>query len=96
MEQLILETISRHRKDEKVIRSRCCTFDEPLGSCGYSQSDDDDLNWDQVNTPIKPSSGQGMPSGFEVGNVTASISEPKSVVSQVSDSELEMDSITPL
>jgi len=42
----------------------CCTFDEPLSSCGYSQSDDDDLNWDQVNAPIKPSSGQGMPSGW--------------------------------
>ncbi|XP_026697235.1 receptor-type tyrosine-protein phosphatase mu [Athene cunicularia] len=41
----------------------CCTFDEPLSSCGYSQSDDDDLNWDQVNAPIKPSSSQGMPSG---------------------------------
>uniref|UniRef100_A0A8C0UZQ5 protein-tyrosine-phosphatase n=1 Tax=Cyanistes caeruleus TaxID=156563 RepID=A0A8C0UZQ5_CYACU len=41
----------------------CCTFDEPLSSCGYSQSDDDDLNWDQVNAPMKPSSGQGMPSG---------------------------------
>ncbi|PKU47874.1 receptor-type tyrosine-protein phosphatase mu [Limosa lapponica baueri] len=27
--------------------SGCCTFDEPLSSCGYSQSDDDDLNWDQ-------------------------------------------------
>lgn len=40
-----------------------CTFDEPLGSCGYSQSDDDDLNWDQVNAPVKPASGQGMPSG---------------------------------
>ncbi|TRZ25015.1 hypothetical protein HGM15179_002120 [Zosterops borbonicus] len=42
--------------------SGCCTFDEPLSSCGYSQSDDDDLNWDQVNAPVKPSSGQGIPS----------------------------------
>lgn len=42
----------------------CCTFDEPLSSCGYSQSDDDDLNWDQVNAPVKPSLGQGMPSGL--------------------------------
>uniref|UniRef100_A0A8B9IGK4 protein-tyrosine-phosphatase n=1 Tax=Anser cygnoides TaxID=8845 RepID=A0A8B9IGK4_ANSCY len=41
----------------------CCTFDEPFSSCGYSQSDDDDLNWDQVNTLIKPSSDQWMPSG---------------------------------
>ncbi|KAF4788877.1 hypothetical protein TURU_156949 [Turdus rufiventris] len=41
----------------------CCTFDEPLSSCGYSQSDDDDLNWDQVTAPVKPASGQGMPSG---------------------------------
>lgn len=42
----------------------CCTFDEPFSSCGYSQSDDDDLNWDQVNTLIKPSSDQWMPSGW--------------------------------
>ncbi|XP_065608109.1 receptor-type tyrosine-protein phosphatase mu isoform X7 [Cyrtonyx montezumae] len=41
----------------------CCTFDEPFSTCGYSQSDDDDLNWDQVNTLTKPTSDQWMPSG---------------------------------
>uniref|UniRef100_A0A8D0L2L5 protein-tyrosine-phosphatase n=1 Tax=Sphenodon punctatus TaxID=8508 RepID=A0A8D0L2L5_SPHPU len=40
-----------------------CSFDEPFTSCGYSQSDDDDLNWDQVNTLVKPSSDPWMPSG---------------------------------
>lgn len=49
-----------------VCLTGCCTFDEPLSSCGYSQSDDDDLNWDQVNAPVKPSSGQGMPSGWSL------------------------------
>ncbi|XP_078544011.1 receptor-type tyrosine-protein phosphatase mu isoform X4 [Lissotriton helveticus] len=40
-----------------------CSFDEPYGSCGYSQSDDDDLDWEQVNTLLRPSSDQWMPSG---------------------------------
>ncbi|XP_075777076.1 receptor-type tyrosine-protein phosphatase mu isoform X9 [Pelodiscus sinensis] len=40
-----------------------CSFDEPFSSCGYSQSDDDDLNWDQVNRPLKTSSDPWMPSG---------------------------------
>ncbi|XP_067403713.1 receptor-type tyrosine-protein phosphatase mu isoform X2 [Emydura macquarii macquarii] len=40
-----------------------CSFDEPFSSCGYSQSDDDDLNWDQVNTLLKPSTDPWMPSG---------------------------------
>ncbi|XP_074843533.1 receptor-type tyrosine-protein phosphatase mu isoform X9 [Carettochelys insculpta] len=40
-----------------------CSFDEPFSSCGYSQSDDDDLNWDQVNTLLKPLSDPWMPSG---------------------------------
>nr|XP_020649140.1 receptor-type tyrosine-protein phosphatase mu isoform X12 [Pogona vitticeps] len=40
-----------------------CSFDEPFTSCGYSQSDDDDLNWEQVNTLVKPSSDPWMPTG---------------------------------
>ncbi|XP_069074925.1 receptor-type tyrosine-protein phosphatase mu isoform X14 [Pleurodeles waltl] len=40
-----------------------CSFDEPYGSCGYSQSDDDDLDWEQVNTLLRPSADQWMPSG---------------------------------
>uniref|UniRef100_A0A8D0KGR4 protein-tyrosine-phosphatase n=1 Tax=Salvator merianae TaxID=96440 RepID=A0A8D0KGR4_SALMN len=40
-----------------------CSFDEPFTSCGYSQSDDDDLNWDQVNTLVKPSLDPWMPTG---------------------------------
>ncbi|KAJ7338695.1 hypothetical protein JRQ81_012597, partial [Phrynocephalus forsythii] len=38
-----------------------CSFDEPFTSCGYSQSDTDDLNWEQVNTLVKPSSDPWMP-----------------------------------
>lgn len=40
-----------------------CTFDEPFTSCGYSQSHEDDFNWDQVNTLIKPSSDPWLPTG---------------------------------
>ncbi|XP_038602132.1 receptor-type tyrosine-protein phosphatase mu isoform X10 [Tachyglossus aculeatus] len=40
-----------------------CSFDEPFSTCGYSQADDDDFDWDQVNTLIKPSSDPWMPSG---------------------------------
>uniref|UniRef100_A0A8D2LT00 protein-tyrosine-phosphatase n=1 Tax=Varanus komodoensis TaxID=61221 RepID=A0A8D2LT00_VARKO len=49
-----------------------CSFDEPFASCGYSQSDDDDLNWDQVNTLVKPSSDPWMPTGsFMLVNTSA-------------------------
>uniref|UniRef100_A0A8C7EFK9 protein-tyrosine-phosphatase n=1 Tax=Nothoprocta perdicaria TaxID=30464 RepID=A0A8C7EFK9_NOTPE len=47
----------------KLVEWRQCEWAEPFTSCGYSQSDDDDLNWDQVNTLIKPSTDQWMPSG---------------------------------
>ncbi|XP_028921296.1 receptor-type tyrosine-protein phosphatase mu isoform X9 [Ornithorhynchus anatinus] len=40
-----------------------CSFDEAFSTCGYSQADDDDFDWDQVNTLIKPSSDPWMPSG---------------------------------
>lgn len=40
-----------------------CSFDEPFTSCGYSQSDNDDFNWDQVNTFTKPTTDPWMPTG---------------------------------
>ncbi|XP_065390276.1 receptor-type tyrosine-protein phosphatase mu isoform X10 [Macaca fascicularis] len=40
-----------------------CLFDEPYSTCGYSQSEDDDFNWEQVNTLTKPTSDPWMPSG---------------------------------
>nr|XP_033789914.1 receptor-type tyrosine-protein phosphatase mu isoform X4 [Geotrypetes seraphini] len=36
--------------------SGTCFFDEPISKCGYTQSEEDDLNWEQVNTRVKPSS----------------------------------------
>ncbi|KAL6090772.1 hypothetical protein STEG23_035902 [Scotinomys teguina] len=39
-----------------------CLFDEPYSTCGYSQADDDDFNWEQVNTLAKPTSDPWMPS----------------------------------
>uniref|UniRef100_A0A8C5Q4D1 protein-tyrosine-phosphatase n=1 Tax=Leptobrachium leishanense TaxID=445787 RepID=A0A8C5Q4D1_9ANUR len=40
-----------------------CSFDEPYQSCGYSQSEHNDFNWEQVNTLLKPPSDPWMPSG---------------------------------
>uniref|UniRef100_A0A3Q2HY11 protein-tyrosine-phosphatase n=1 Tax=Equus caballus TaxID=9796 RepID=A0A3Q2HY11_HORSE len=40
-----------------------CLFDEPYNTCGYSQAEDDDFNWEQVNTLTKPTSDPWMPSG---------------------------------
>ncbi|XP_073487471.1 receptor-type tyrosine-protein phosphatase mu isoform X4 [Aquarana catesbeiana] len=40
-----------------------CTFDEPYQSCGYSQWERNDLNWEQVNTLRKPHTDSWMPSG---------------------------------
>ncbi|XP_060631042.2 receptor-type tyrosine-protein phosphatase mu isoform X4 [Anolis sagrei] len=53
-----------------------CSFDEPFTSCGYSQSEDDDLNWDQVNTLLKPSSDPWMPTGsFMLVNTSGRIGQ---------------------
>lgn len=41
-----------------------CLFDEPYSTCGYSQADNDDFNWEQVNTLTKPTSDPWMPSGL--------------------------------
>uniref|UniRef100_A0A452HRM3 protein-tyrosine-phosphatase n=1 Tax=Gopherus agassizii TaxID=38772 RepID=A0A452HRM3_9SAUR len=58
--------------------NRGCSFDEPFSSCGYSQSDDDDLNWDQVNTLLKPSSDPWMPSGsFMLVNTSGRFAEQR-------------------
>uniref|UniRef100_A0A8C0LH05 protein-tyrosine-phosphatase n=1 Tax=Canis lupus dingo TaxID=286419 RepID=A0A8C0LH05_CANLU len=35
----------------------------PYSTCGYSQAEDDDFNWEQVNTLTKPTSDPWMPSG---------------------------------
>ncbi|XP_068093299.1 receptor-type tyrosine-protein phosphatase mu isoform X3 [Hyperolius riggenbachi] len=41
-----------------------CSFDEPYLSCGYSQWEHNDLNWEQVNTLLrKPHTDSWMPSG---------------------------------
>ncbi|XP_040209925.1 receptor-type tyrosine-protein phosphatase mu isoform X13 [Rana temporaria] len=43
--------------------SGSCTFDEPYQSCGYSQWERNDLNWEQVNTLRKSHTDSWMPSG---------------------------------
>ncbi|XP_033613344.1 receptor-type tyrosine-protein phosphatase mu isoform X7 [Fukomys damarensis] len=40
-----------------------CLFDEPYSTCGYSQAEDDDFNWEQVNTLGKLTPDPWMPSG---------------------------------
>ncbi|XP_039195114.1 receptor-type tyrosine-protein phosphatase mu isoform X6 [Crotalus tigris] len=53
-----------------------CSFDEPFTSCGYSQSDNDDFNWDQVNTFTKPTTDPWMPTGsFMLVNTTERIGQ---------------------
>ncbi|XP_072115242.1 receptor-type tyrosine-protein phosphatase mu-like isoform X1 [Mobula birostris] len=41
-----------------------CSFDEPFNACGYSQRlEDSDLDWDQVNTIVKPFMDPWIPTG---------------------------------
>ncbi|XP_063088188.1 receptor-type tyrosine-protein phosphatase mu isoform X12 [Cavia porcellus] len=40
-----------------------CLFDESYSTCGYSQAEDDDFNWEQVNTLGRPTPDPWMPSG---------------------------------
>ncbi|EPY79317.1 hypothetical protein CB1_000932026 [Camelus ferus] len=47
---------------EFSLASGGCLFDEPYSTCGYSQAEDDDFNWEQVNTLTKPTSDPWMPS----------------------------------
>ncbi|XP_023576170.1 receptor-type tyrosine-protein phosphatase mu [Octodon degus] len=40
-----------------------CLFDEPYSTCGYSQAEDNDFSWEQVNTLGRPTLDPWMPSG---------------------------------
>uniref|UniRef100_A0A6I8SRJ4 protein-tyrosine-phosphatase n=1 Tax=Xenopus tropicalis TaxID=8364 RepID=A0A6I8SRJ4_XENTR len=61
--------------------SGSCSFDEPFQSCGYSQGEHNDLNWEQVNTLLKPTSDPWMPSGsFMMVNTTGRFAGQRSVL----------------
>ncbi|XP_064848149.1 receptor-type tyrosine-protein phosphatase mu-like [Oncorhynchus masou masou] len=40
-----------------------CKFDKPFADCGYSQGREDDLDWEQANTRVKPTADPWMPTG---------------------------------
>ncbi|XP_066538355.1 protein tyrosine phosphatase receptor type Ma isoform X1 [Hoplias malabaricus] len=40
-----------------------CNFERPYTECGYSQSKDDDFDWEQVNTKQRPSTDPWIPAG---------------------------------
>ncbi|XP_078397143.1 receptor-type tyrosine-protein phosphatase mu isoform X5 [Cetorhinus maximus] len=41
-----------------------CSFDEPFSACGYTQGmEDSDLDWEQVNTMVKPFMDPWIPTG---------------------------------
>uniref|UniRef100_A0A4W3IZ30 Receptor-type tyrosine-protein phosphatase kappa n=1 Tax=Callorhinchus milii TaxID=7868 RepID=A0A4W3IZ30_CALMI len=45
-------------------RYSSCTFDTSFNECGYSQAtEDDDLDWDQINMVLKPSTDLWLPKG---------------------------------
>ncbi|XP_029446886.1 receptor-type tyrosine-protein phosphatase mu isoform X9 [Rhinatrema bivittatum] len=51
--------------------SGSCSFDTSFSTCGYSQSEEDDLNWEQVNTLAKPPPDPGMsPGSFMLVNTS--------------------------
>uniref|UniRef100_A0A8C5Q440 protein-tyrosine-phosphatase n=1 Tax=Leptobrachium leishanense TaxID=445787 RepID=A0A8C5Q440_9ANUR len=52
-----------HLQVSDRLQKSLCSFDEPYQSCGYSQSEHNDFNWEQVNTLLKPPSDPWMPSG---------------------------------
>ncbi|XP_075441461.1 receptor-type tyrosine-protein phosphatase mu isoform X12 [Ascaphus truei] len=61
--------------------SGSCSFDEPFQSCGYSQSEHNDLSWEQVNTLLKPSSDPWMPSGsFMMVNASGRFAAQRAVL----------------
>lgn len=40
-----------------------CNFERPYSECGYSQGKDDDFDWEQVNTKLRPSTDPWVPAG---------------------------------
>ncbi|ROL45423.1 Receptor-type tyrosine-protein phosphatase mu [Anabarilius grahami] len=46
-----------------------CLLEKSYTECGYSQSKDDDFDWEQVNTKQKPSSDPWVPAVMEFNGI---------------------------
>lgn len=46
-----------------IFSSGDCNFERPYSECGYSQGKDDDFDWEQVNTKLRPSTDPWIPAG---------------------------------
>nr|XP_046216543.1 receptor-type tyrosine-protein phosphatase mu-like isoform X2 [Oncorhynchus gorbuscha] len=59
-----------------------CKFDKPLAACGYSQGREDDLDWEQANTRVKPTADPWMPtdSAFIMVNTSGRFAGQKALL----------------
>ncbi|XP_046702490.1 protein tyrosine phosphatase receptor type Ma isoform X6 [Silurus meridionalis] len=68
-----------------------CNFERPHSECGYSQGKDDDFDWEQVNTKLRPSTDPWIPAGsaFMMVNTSGRFSGQKAqlVVPQLKEND---------
>ncbi|XP_070988162.1 receptor-type tyrosine-protein phosphatase mu-like [Oncorhynchus clarkii lewisi] len=59
-----------------------CDFDKPFAACGYSQGREDDLDWEQANTRVKPTADPWMPtdSAFIMVNTSGRFAGQKALL----------------
>ncbi|XP_052331918.1 receptor-type tyrosine-protein phosphatase mu-like [Oncorhynchus keta] len=59
-----------------------CEFDKPFAACGYSQGREDDLDWEQANTRVKPTADPWMPtdSAFVMVNTSGRFAGQKALL----------------
>uniref|UniRef100_A0AAZ3RY68 Receptor-type tyrosine-protein phosphatase kappa n=1 Tax=Oncorhynchus tshawytscha TaxID=74940 RepID=A0AAZ3RY68_ONCTS len=59
-----------------------CEFDKPFAACGYSQGREDDLDWEQANTRVKPTADPWMPtdSAFMMVNTSGRFAGQKALL----------------
>uniref|UniRef100_A0A8L0DQV7 Receptor-type tyrosine-protein phosphatase kappa n=1 Tax=Oncorhynchus mykiss TaxID=8022 RepID=A0A8L0DQV7_ONCMY len=57
-----------------------CKFDKPLAACGYSQGREDDLDWEQANTRVKPTADPWMPTAFIMVNTSGRFAGQKALL----------------
>uniref|UniRef100_A0AAZ3RZK2 Receptor-type tyrosine-protein phosphatase kappa n=2 Tax=Oncorhynchus TaxID=8016 RepID=A0AAZ3RZK2_ONCTS len=57
-----------------------CEFDKPFAACGYSQGREDDLDWEQANTRVKPTADPWMPTAFMMVNTSGRFAGQKALL----------------
>ncbi|XP_042164113.1 receptor-type tyrosine-protein phosphatase mu-like isoform X2 [Oncorhynchus tshawytscha] len=59
-----------------------CKFDKPFAACGYTQGREDDLDWEQANTRVKPTADPWMPtdSAFIMVNTSGRFAGQKALL----------------